>query len=120
MLRAMPTASAHVKLTAIVAAIAFVVVGILFYVLSIGYFESHHQMVPGQGMVPLFLPDQIMTIRLTYLLFSAIIAVGSVAAQKWPRAIGHGIPTVFGVVYIVAAIAALVHGGVTTALPASL
>lgn len=119
MLRAMP--SAHVKLTASVAALAFVVVNVMFYFLSTSYFAAHmQQIVPGQGMVTMYTPEMIAKIRMSFALFSAIVAVGCVLSQMWPRAIGHSIPTVLGIGYIVAACFALSHGGVTAALPVTL
>ena len=119
MLRAMSTASAHVKLTAIVVALAFFVANAMFYLFSVSYFNSHHQLEAGH-MVATFSAAQITTIRLSFVLFTGIVAIASVMSQMWPRAVGHALPVVLGLGYIVAAIAAIVHGGVTTALPATL
>jgi hypothetical protein len=115
----MPTVSAHVKLTAIVAALAFVVTNAMFYVFSVSYFEAHHQMEAGH-LVPMFSPAQITTVRMSFALFTSIVAIASVLSQMWPRAIGHGIPVVLGIGYIIAAVAAVRHAEVTTALPATL
>jgi hypothetical protein len=115
----MSTASAHIKLTAIVSALAFVVVNAMFYVFSVSYFDAHHQIEAGK-MVAMFTPAQITVIRLSFALFTSIVAVTGVLGQMWPRAIGHGIPVVIGLGYIVAAFAAFAHGGVTTALPVTL
>lgn len=115
----MSTESDHVKLTAIVAALAFVVTNAMFYIFSVSYFDSHHQIEAGH-MVAMFSPAQITTIRMSFALFTAIVAVASVLSQMWPRAIGHGVPVVLGLGYIAGAIVAVMHGGVTAALPVTL
>jgi hypothetical protein len=120
----MPSASESTQRIAIAAIscfVCFVAANILFYVLSIGYFESHHAViVPGQGASGAFSPEQIKTIRLSFALFAGVIAIATVLAVAWTRFVGHLIPVLLGGLYLVAAVFAIRHGNVTAALPATL
>jgi hypothetical protein len=117
----MPSASESAKRIAIIAVACFVVANLAFYVLSTSYFESHRTFSTAtQTMASTFTPAQITTVRMSFALFSAIVAIASVLAGVWTRAIGHAIPVVLGVLYLVAAVAAIRNGNVTTALPATL
>src|SRR5882757_867027 len=120
MLRAMLSASESAKRLAILAIVAFVAANLLFYVLSSGYFESHRQIIPGEAATSAFSPAQITTIRLSFALFTGVVSIASVLAGVWARVVGHVIPALLGVLYIIAGFAAALHGEVTLALPITL
>jgi hypothetical protein len=110
MLWAMSTAPAPIPRIAILTVGAFVALNVAFYFLSGSYFESHREIVAGVGSMPSYSPAQMTHVRLTFALFSGIVAVWGFAAAVWPRVVGHLIPTLLGVGHLAGAVAAFTHG----------
>ncbi len=107
MLSAMPTAHGEqTKRMAILCVGAFVVLNAAFYVLSGSYFDSHRELVPGLGSVSTFSPDQMTHVRITFAVFSGVVAAFGFAAGLAPRRIGHLIPVLLGAIHLAACIAA--------------
>jgi hypothetical protein len=104
MLSAMSIAPEQLKRTAILSLGAFVVLNIAFYFLSESYFGSHHAIVAGAGPMSNYSDEQVTHVRLTFALFSGVIAAFGFAASIWPRTIGFVIPTVLGTGHLVASV----------------
>jgi hypothetical protein len=109
MLWAMSTAPSLIPRIAIITVIAFVALNIAFYLMSGSYFESHHEVVAGVGSMPAYSADQAMHVRMTFAVFSAVVAVFGFAAAIRPRVVGHLIPVLLAAGYLVGAIAAITH-----------
>lgn len=103
----MPTVEPRTKLVplAISCAVAFVLVNVFFYVMSAGYFESHHEVAgsPGTG----YSAAQMTHVRIMFAVLSAVAAAVAFVSALKPREIGHLIPVPFGLIYIVSAYPAL-------------
>jgi hypothetical protein len=94
---------------AILFAVEFLIVNSVFYFLSGGYFDSHHQIVGGVS-VPVYSDAQATHLRIVFAVVSgAISAVGFVAFVE-RRVVGHLLAAVLGVANLVGGIAALTHG----------
>ncbi|HEU4729302.1 MAG TPA: hypothetical protein VFT22_15480 [Kofleriaceae bacterium] len=94
---------------AVLCAIAFLVANAAFYFLSDSYFESHHEIVHGAS-VPTYSPDQVAHIRSVFAMISGAIAAVSLVAGLAPRAVGHAVPALLGVVNLIGGIAVIRHG----------
>ena len=105
----MSTAHEQTQRTAIICAGAFVALNAVFYVLSGSYFDSHRQVVPGVGSMPAYSPEQMTHVRMTFAMFSGVVAVFGFAAGIRARAIGHLIPLLLGAAHLVAGVVAFSH-----------
>ncbi|HEX2687492.1 MAG TPA: hypothetical protein VHN14_12785 [Kofleriaceae bacterium] len=94
---------------ALLCAGAFVVLNIVFYVLSGSYFDSHRTVVPGVGSVSSYSPEQMTHIRMTFAVSSGIVAVLAFIAGIRPRVIGHLLPVLFGAANLVSAVETYLH-----------
>lgn len=104
MLWAMSPTPPPVLRVALICVAAFVVSNAVFYFLSGSYFESHRQIING-AMVPVYTPELSMHVRLTFVVLCAVLAVAAFAASIWTRIVGHGLPVLLAVVYLVAGFA---------------
>lgn len=105
----MSTAAPPIPRIAIMTVGAFIAINIAFYILSGSYFESHREIVAGVGAVPTYSADQMMGVRISFAVFSGIIAAFSFAAAVWPRVVGHGLPVLLALGHLVGAVAAFTH-----------
>ncbi|HET7501405.1 MAG TPA: hypothetical protein VFK02_10395 [Kofleriaceae bacterium] len=96
----MPTTPAPTPRIAILSVAAFVVINVAFYFLSDSYFASRTQMVGGVSQLS-YSPEQMMHVRITFAVFSGVIAAFALGAGVWPRVIGHLIPALLGVLHLV-------------------
>jgi hypothetical protein len=102
MLSAMPTQQISKMLAVCVG--GFIALNAAFYLLSGSYFDSHHG---GIDQVALYTPERMMQVRMQFAFFSGTLAVAGFLAGLWPRAVGHALPVLFGLVDLVAARQAL-------------
>jgi hypothetical protein len=111
MLAAMPTGPSPANRAAIASLIAgaFVAFNVGFYFMSASYTDAQRAMV-GATSVPVYSPEQLMHLRVSFATFSAVVAGGFAAAAFFPALIGHAIPALLGVVHLVAAGYAVVRG----------
>lgn len=105
----MPTAREQATRMAIICAAAFFVSNAAFYVLSIGYFDSHREIVAGVGSVLSYSPAEMMHVRTTFAVFSGVVAVFGFLAGIWPRVVGHLIPLLLSAFHLAAGVAAFSH-----------
>jgi hypothetical protein len=108
MLLAMSTAHEPTKRIAIVCVAAFLGLNVVFYLLSNSYFDGHRELVAGVSQ-PSYSPDQMTHVRVTFAVFSGIVAAFGFVAGIRPRVIGHLLPVLLGLVDLVAGGAAFVH-----------
>lgn len=111
MLGAMPTGPSPANRAALASLIAgaFVVFNVLFYFMSASYTDAHRAMV-GATSVPMYSPEQLMHLRVTFAAFSALVAGGFVASALAPALVGHAIPSLLGVVHLIGAGYAFLRG----------
>jgi len=100
----MATAHEQTRRMAIICVAGFVVLNAAFYVLSSSYFDAHREIVAGVGSVSTYSPAQMTQVRIWFAVFSGVVAVFGFAAGRWPRATGHLLAVVFGVVDLVSAV----------------
>jgi hypothetical protein len=91
------------KRIAIVCAAGFLGLNVVFFLLSNSYFESHRTLVAGVSQ-PSYSPDEMMHVRVTFAVFSGVVAVLGFLAGLRPRVVGHLIPLLIGAVDLVASI----------------
>jgi hypothetical protein len=103
----MSTAS-EAKRMAIICAGAFVALNAAFYFLSGSYFDSHREILRGVS-VPAYSPEQMAHVRMTFAVFSGVVAAASGVAGIWPRVVGHLIPPLLGATHLVASVMAFQH-----------
>lgn len=116
----MSTAAENAKRFAIYSILGFGVAYAAFYLLSDGYFASHHEIVPGQGKVASFTPAQIAQVRTAFGVFAAVIAMATFLAGTAPRLVGHLIPLGLGLLHLGFAYYAATRSTATAALWVSL
>lgn len=109
MLWAMSPAPSPIPRIAILTVIAYVALNIAFYLMSGSYFDSHHEMVPGVGAVPAYSPEKAMHVRTMFAVFSGVVAAFAFAAALRPRVVGHLLPVLLAVGYLVGAVAGFTH-----------
>jgi hypothetical protein len=109
MLWAMSNAPSPLPRIAITVVCAFVAANLAFYFLSGSYFESHREIVAGVGAMPAYSADQMMRVRVSFAVFTAIVAAFGFVAALSPRVVGHLIPVLLGVGHLVGAVAALAY-----------
>lgn len=105
----MSTALESIKRMAILGTGPFIVLNVVFYVLSGSYFDSHRQIVPGLGSVPSYSPEQMTHVRMTFAAFSGIVAVAGFFAGIRPRLTGHLLALLLGALHLLAGVAAFWH-----------
>ncbi|MEO7733924.1 MAG: hypothetical protein ABIY55_23370 [Kofleriaceae bacterium] len=105
----MPAASEQIKRMAIVCVTAFVLANVAFYVMSGSYFASHREIVVGVGSVASYTPELAMHVRMTFMLFTGVVAASGFAAGVAPRTIGHLLPVLLGLANFVGAVGAFTH-----------
>jgi len=104
----MSTAHEPTRRIAILCVAAFLGLNVVFYVLSGSYFDSHRELIAGVSQ-PSFSPEQMTHVRVTFAVFSGVIAGFAFLAGLSPRVIGHAIPVLLGAVYLVASVSAFAH-----------
>lgn len=110
MLPTMSTALESIKRMAILGTGPFIVLNVVFYVLSGFYFGSHRQIVAGVGSVPSYSPEQMTHIRMTFAAFLGIVAAAGSFAGTQPRLAGHLLALLLGAIHLAAGGAAFWHG----------
>jgi hypothetical protein len=108
MLQVMSTAQAPTMRIAILCVAAFLGLNIVFYLLSGSYFDSHRELVAGVSR-PSYSAAQMMHVRITFAVFSGIVAAFGFVAGIRPRVIGHALPVLLAAVDLVACVAAFAH-----------
>jgi hypothetical protein len=96
-----PTAHDQTKRIAIIYVGALVALNAVFYVMSGSYFDSHREIVGGMS-VSSYTPEQMAHVRMTFVVFSGVVAALGFAAGMWPRAVGHVLPVLLGIVHLMA------------------
>jgi hypothetical protein len=109
MLRAMSTAHEQTKRMAIICAGAFVALNVAFYFLSGSYFGSHREIVGGVS-VSSYSPEQMAHVRMSFAVFSGVVAACGFAAGIWARTVGHLLPVLFGAGHLAASVGAFANG----------
>jgi len=129
MLVAMPTADSKASTAQMLisCAIAFVVLNVFFYFMSIGYFDSHRSLgaAAAAGSVSSYTPAQMTQVRVAFGVFTAVMAATTILGWLRPSRVGHAIAALFGAFYLIASIPAFVRGapavlGVTWLIAGSL
>jgi len=105
----MSTAQEPTRRIALLCVAAFLALNVVFYLLSSSYFDSHRELVAGVSQ-PSFSPAQMTHVRVTFAVFSGIVAVFAFLAGLWPRAVGHLIPALLSAVDLIAGVAAFAYG----------
>lgn len=108
MLAAMSTAHEPTKHIAILCGAAFLGLNVVFFLLSNSYFDSHRELVAGVSQ-PSYSPAQMAHVRVTFAVFSGVVAAFGFVAGLRPRVVGHLIPLLLGAVDLVASFAAFGH-----------
>jgi len=108
MLLAMSTAHAPARRIALLCGAGFLGLNLVFYLLSSSYFDGHRELVAGISQ-PSYSPDQMTHVRVTFAVFSGIVAAFAFAAGLRPRVIGHLLPVLLGAVDLVSSAAAFSH-----------
>jgi hypothetical protein len=105
----MPAASEQIKRMAIVCVTAFVLVNVAFYLMSGSYFASHREIVVGVGSVATYTPELAMHVRMTFVVFSGVVAAFGFVAGLEPRKVGHLLPVLLGLADLAGAVGAFTH-----------
>lgn len=105
----MPAASEQIKRMAIVCVTVFVVVNVAFYLMSGSYFASHREIVVGVGSVSTYTPEMMTHVRMTFVVFSGVVAAFGFVAGIDPRRVGHLLPLLLGLADLAGAVGAFAH-----------
>jgi hypothetical protein len=87
---------------------AFLVLNVVFFLLSGSYFDGHRELVAGISQ-PSYSPAQMMHVRVTFAVFSGVVAAFAFLAGLWPRVLGHLLPVLLGAVDLIASAGAFMH-----------
>ncbi|HEU4729026.1 MAG TPA: hypothetical protein VFT22_14075 [Kofleriaceae bacterium] len=101
-----PTAPAPTLRIAILCVAAFVAANLVFYLLSGSYFDAHREIVAGVSQ-PSYSPAQMTHVRVTFGVFSGVVAVSALFGTLLPRVVGHLIPALLGAIDLIAGFVAL-------------
>ncbi len=104
----MSTAPQPALRIAILCVAAFLGLNAVFFLLSGSYFEGHRELVAGVSQ-PSYSPTQMTHVRVTFAVFSGVIAAFAFLAGLLPRVLGHLIPVLLGAVDLVASGFAFAH-----------